>query len=693
MAKCTSLEQIESTISELFKNTDNLLYRGHDHDLSPCATNGCPQAGVPQQDKKCECDRFVMVPSLYRMPNSSIRVSDPEEVKGLERDLIKNTSAYDGGFSLGLQKIEFIQQLLNKSSFLDVCHNLYPAIFFACYSIARWTGISNSNQNNDASIFLIDRNLNKLVQVPFEIRNETKVSRLIDIVNRYDNVCFYWDPNNRFSDIDEERRSGILDYNADTAVGNESLAQSGAFLGGQANAFKNLKYKEIIIDGKSKQKIVEQLKDKGIDWSIMHQIDKCHVVAKKILFSSTHQVSSTHQDQNIEFLSPYHVINHRLKGIDLDLTGNETNQYENSIKIQSNKMRSILRMMGDAGILSSSEIEELQNLNTIYPLLDIKDVKAFLYLDTNKKIDNWTSIAGVNKFLLRYICNNISRSEKYTRSLQEHIELFNELLGDKKFTNLDKVCSLLDEHSVSCWLDRIKNEMFHESRNLRSFQDRPIKDIIGLWNICRAYCAFNIMDKLFLLAFKDLVNFNVMINNDEKLKYFYDLFVDKFILSTEDSPLPEIYDSMPEIKMAHQKDGYIRADADPEYSIEIISDLCDYLYRNEKYAEASRLTRIFCAQLIKCYKVYEDIQDMPWIKNKTTKSELNNCKLNALRLSICHNTERNIRIDNKFGIWAILCGKFKENDEFTNEVARISISSPSIKKMLLKFGILPPFFE
>ena len=690
MAKCTSLEQIESTISELFKNTDNLLYRGHDHDLSPCATNGCPQAGVPQQDKKCECDRFVMVPSLYRMPDLSVRVSDPKEIKRLERDLIKNASAYDKAFSLGLQKIEFIQQLFNKSIFLDVCHNLYPAVFFACYSVARWTGVSNWNQNNDASVFLIDKSLNKLSQAPFEIRDETEVSCLVDIVNRYDNVCFYWDPNSRFSDIRKERDSGIFDYGADTAVGIESLAQSGAFLGGQADAFKNLKYKEIIIDGKSKRKIVEQLKDKGIDWSIIYQIDKCHVMAKKILSPLAHQ------DQNIEFLRPYQVINHHLKEIEIGVTGNKINQCENSIKTQSTKMKSILAVMGNADILTPHEIEKMQSLNTIYPLLDIKHINTFLYfLDTNavKEIDSPALMAGVNEFLAPYIVGNIAPSEEFFRMFPEHRKLFGELLNDENFANLNKICSLLDDHSISCHLEMAKIKLFHELEHLRSFQDRSIKSTIGLWNICRAYCAFNIVDKLFVTAFKELVHFNAMINNDEKLKYFYDLFMDKFILSTEDSPLPEIYNSMPEIKMAHQKDGYIRADTNPEYLIEITSDLCDYLYRNKKYAEAGRLTRIFCAQLMKCYKVYDDIQDMPWIKSKTTKNQLSNPKLNALCLSICHNVERNIRMDNKFGMWAILCGELGKNDESTDEVVEISINSPTIGKLMSKFKTLPSSFK
>ena len=689
MAKCTSLEQIESKISELFEKPAGLLYRGHDRDLSPCATNRCSQAGVPQQDKKCECDRFVMVPSLYRMPNSSIRVSDPKEIKRLERDLIKNASAYDGGFSLGLQKIEFIQQLFNKSIFLDVCHNLYPAVFFACYSVARWTGVSNWNQNSDASVFLIDKSLNKLGQAPFEIRDETEVSCLVDIVNRCNNVCFYWDPNSRFSDIRKERDSGIFDYGADTAVGIESLAQSGAFLGGQADAFKNLRYKEIVIDGKSKRKIVEQLKDKGIDWSIIYQIDKCHVMAKKILSPLAHQ------DQDIEFLRPYQVINHHLKEIEIGVTGNKINQCENSIKAQSTKMKSILAVMGNADILTPHEIEKMQNLNTIYPLLDIKDMNAFLhFLDTNtiKEIDSLALIVGINEFLAPYVVGNISLSEEFSRMLPEHMELFRELLNDTNFTNLNKICSLLDDHSISCYLEAAKIKLFHEAEHLRSFQDRSIKSTIGLWNICRAYCAFNIVDKLFVTAFKELVHFNAMINNDEKLKYFYDLFVDKFILSTEDSPLPEIYNSMPEIKMAHQKDGYIRADTNPEYLIEITSDLCDYLYRNKKYAEAGRLTRIFCAELMKCYKVYEDIQDMPWIKSNITKNELNNSKLNALRLAICHNTRKNIRIDNKCGMWAILCGELKKNDESTDKVVKIWINSRSHQKLMSNFEFLPASF-
>ena len=691
MVKCTSLEQIESKISELFEKPADLLYRGHDRDLSPCATNRCSQAGVPQQDKTCECDRFVMVPSLYRIPDSSVRVSDPKKTKKLERDLIKDASAYDKAFSLGLQKIEFIQQLFNKSIFLDVCHNLYPAVFFACYGVARWTGVSNWNQN-DASIFLIDKNLNKLDQASFDIRNETEVSRLVDIVNRCDNICFYWDPNNRFSDIHKERGSGIFDFNADTAVGNESLAQLGAFLGGQAEAFKNLKYKEIVIDGKSKRKIVEQLKDKGIDWSIIYQIDKCHVMAKKILSPQ----ALAHQDQNIEFLPPYHVINHKLKEIEIGATNNKINQCKNSIKAQSTRMKSILGVMGDAGILTPHEIEELQSLNTIYPLLDIKEIDAFLQcLNTNtvKKIDSLTLMMGVNKFLSPCVVGNVAVSEEFLRTFQKHLGLFKGLLDDKNFTNLNKICSLLDDHSISCYLEIAKNNTFYELEHLRSFQDRSIKNIIGLWNICRAYCAFNIMDKLFVIAFKELVQFNAMINNDEKLRCFYDLFMDKFILSTEDSPLPEIYNSMPEIKMAHQKDGYIRADAHPEYSIEIISDLCDYLYRNKKYDEAGRLTRIFCAQLIKCYEVYEGIQNMPWIKSKATKNQLSNRKLNALCLSIYHNVERNIRMDNKFGMWAILCRELGKNDKFTDEVVEMSINSPTIGKLMSKFKTLPSSFE
>ena len=693
MVKCTSLEQIENKISELFEKPAGLLYRGHDHDLSPCATNGCPQAGVPQQDKKCECDRFVMVPSLYRIPGLSVRVSDPKEIKRLECDLIKDASDYDGSFPLELQKIEFIQQLFNKSIFLDVCHNLYPAVFFACYNVARWTGGSGCYQDKDASIFLIDRSLNKLVQASSEIKRETKTSRLIDTVNRYDSVCFYWDPNNRTSDINEEIPLGLLGHDIDMSVGNESLAQTGAFLGGQASAFKNLKYKEIIIDGKSKQKIVEQLKDKGIDWSIIYQIDKCCVMAKKIL------LPPTHQNQNIEFLPPYHVINHHLKKTEISVADNKVNQYENSIKTQSCKMKSILKKMGKAGILTPHEIKELQNLNTISPLLGIEEIKAFLqFLDTDaiKEIDSLTSIMGVNKFLMPYvthdILHNVLRSEEFLRALQKRLELIRRVLGDENFTNLDKIHSLFGGNSISCYLEMIKSQTFHKLGNLQSFQDKSIKSIIALWNICRVYCAFNIVDKFFMSTLKELVNLNAMINNDEKLRYFYDLFMDKFILSTENSPLPEIYNSMPEIKIAHQKDGYVRTDADPEYSIEIISDLCDYLYRNKKYAEARRLTRILCAQFMKCYKIDKKIQNMLWAKNKIAKSEPGNPKLNALRCSICDNAARNIRMEYKLGMWAILCKGLGDNDKCTDKVAKMSTSLLSTQKLMLKFEIPQSFW-
>ena len=83
---------------------------------------------------------------------------------------------------------------------------------------------------------------------------------------------------------------------------------------------------------------------------------------------------------------------------------------------------------------------------------------------------------------------------------------------------------------------------------------------------------------------------------------------------------------------------------------------------------------------------------MLWAKDKIVKSELGNSKLNALSL-ICDNAARNISMDGKLGVWAILYIGLGENDEFDDEVvkevAKIWISFPSNQKLMLKFEILP----